>query len=120
IDRLNGDLLDRAAKSFPRIACEELLRLSTITDPKLVEVLEQVARARELPVPKVVATSADKSAPKPNAGASGSHHGGARGPLPLIDPHPAFDALVADLSKSCAGRVILWPRDRDEMAGSYG
>lgn len=120
VDRLNGDLLDRAAKTYPRIACEELLRLSTITDPKLVEVLEQVARARELPVPKAVATAADKSAQKPNAVASGAHHGGARGPLPLIDPHPAFDTLVADLSKSCAARIILWPRDGAEMTGSYG
>ena len=40
--------------------------------------------------------------------------------MPIIDPHPAFDSLVADLSKACAGRIILWPRDRDEMTGSYG
>ena len=120
VDRLNGDLLDRAAKTYPRIVCEELLRLSTITDPKLVEVLNQVARARELPGPPPGDESAKPPDKQPAIAAALSHHAGSRGPLPIIDPHPAFDTLIADLSSRFSRRVLLWPRDRDEMTGSYG
>lgn len=114
VDHLNGELLDRAARTYSRIVCEELLALSEITDGRLVEVLAQVARARELPRPP----TADPSKRSPAAGAT--HHGGTRGPLPVIEPHPVFDKLLVDLSRSFADRLLLWPRDRDELSGSYG
>lgn len=116
-DRLNRDLLDRAAKSYTRIICEELLARSNLADERLIEVLDQAARLRELPQPGN--TTATKSE-KPKLAAKATHHGSARGPLPVIDPHPAFDKLLADLSGNFADRLLLWPRDREELAGSYG
>jgi Cu(I)/Ag(I) efflux system membrane protein CusA/SilA len=38
----------------------------------------------------------------------------------VIDPHPVLDKLYAELSSRFSERLMLWPRDRDEMAGSFG
>lgn len=114
IDRVNHDLVDRGAKTFTRVICEEMLALSKVKDPRLIEVFAQIARTRELPPPPKPATAVgEKSKPV-------GHHGGSRGPLPVIDPHPVFDKLLADLSRAFGDRLLLWPRDRDELAGSYG
>jgi Cu(I)/Ag(I) efflux system membrane protein CusA/SilA len=40
--------------------------------------------------------------------------------LPVIDPHPVLDKIYADLGSNFSRHVFLWPRDRDEMSGSYG
>ncbi len=59
--------------------------------------------------------------PRPVA-ADGSHHGGFGGPptLPLIDPHPKFDALLSSLSNDFAERLVLWPHDPESLAGFGG
>lgn len=116
IRQLNGEILDRAPPTFTRLLGEEILKRSQITDPRLVEITEQVSRARQIPV---VATA--KGGAKPPANGGGSHHGGgAKGPLPVIDPYPVLDAIYADLSKTFGASLMLWPCERGEMSGRRG
>jgi Cu(I)/Ag(I) efflux system membrane protein CusA/SilA len=124
IKKLNADVLDRAGPTFTRIIGEEILKRVEVTDPRIVEISRKVERARR------ETTKAPTGAAKPEAtvegrgpkGAlnKGGHHGGARGPLPVIDPHPVLDKLYVDLSNEFSRRMMLWPCSRDELSGSYG
>jgi Cu(I)/Ag(I) efflux system membrane protein CusA/SilA len=113
IERLNGELLDRAGPTFTRVIGEEILKRSETTDSKLEDIAEQVYRARQIEIVSNV-----KGA-KPQASAAGHHGAGTRRPLPVIDPHPVLDRIYFDLGRSFSARLFLWPRDREEMAGSY-
>ena len=114
IERLNGELLDRAGPTFTRAIGEEILKGCRITDPRLAEIAQQVFRARQ------VAVVLNAKGAKPQATGAGGHHGaGPHAPLPVIDPHPVLDKIYAELGRSFSAHLFLWPRDRDEMAGSY-
>ena len=117
IKQLNGEILDRAGPTFTRAIGEEILKRSQITDPRLAEIAEQVSRARQ---GAVVASEKVSKIAKPQASGGGDHHGGSiRAPLPVIDPHPVLDKIYAELGRSFSARLFLWPRDRDEMSGSF-
>ncbi len=110
---LNHELLDRAPLTFTRLIAEELLARCSIIDERLVKVMQQSEQAR-VATPKIK-DSASKSVPAEH------HHGLVKyGPLPIVDPHPVFDPLLAALNKQLADRVMLWPCDREELTGFGG
>ena len=122
IRKLNSELLDRAGSTFTRILGEEILRRSEVTDPRLAEINRQVERARRettKPQATIKASRERKLTDKSNSGATAHHHE-ARGPFPVIHPHPVLDKIYADLARSFSRRLMLWTRDRDELSGSYG
>src|SRR5262249_2673525 len=55
----------------------------------------------------------------PAAAAGGHHHGGGRA-LPELDPVPELDGLQQELTDRFARGLLLWPRDRAELAGAGG
>jgi Cu(I)/Ag(I) efflux system membrane protein CusA/SilA len=111
IHALNAEIRVRAATAYTRIAAEELLLLSDVLDPRVIEIYEQILAARNGARPAKSTQPTTKPA---------SHHGGASSPLPIIDPHPVLDKLFADLSKSMLARLSLTQCDREELAGRYG
>jgi Cu(I)/Ag(I) efflux system membrane protein CusA/SilA len=119
VRKLNGELLDRASTTFTRVIGEELLERAKINDPRLIEIADQVARARQI-LPPATATAKESAAA--TAPAAGHHHHDSmsRRPAAVIDPHPVLDRLYIDLSKKFAGRLMLWPCDREDLAGRYG
>jgi Cu(I)/Ag(I) efflux system membrane protein CusA/SilA len=120
IRKLNADILDRAGATFTRIVGEEILKRSEVTDPRLVEISRQVEQARK-GTAKPQASQVKREPKLAEKSAKGStHHGGPRGPLPIIDPHPVLDTLYADLTQSFRRRLMLWPCDREELSGRYG
>jgi hypothetical protein len=81
--------------TFTRLVAEELLARYSITDERLVKVMQQGEQAR-VATPKIK-DSAEKSVPAEH------HHGPVTyGPLPTVDPHPVFDPLLATLNKQLA------------------
>jgi Cu(I)/Ag(I) efflux system membrane protein CusA/SilA len=108
LPKLEADLFRRAAPLWTRIAAEELISHTEVTDTRLAEVLQQVYAARY--------------APRPIAAGGSHHHGGFGGPpsLPLIDPHPKFDALLNSLSEDFAASLTLWSHDPESLAGFGG
>lgn len=113
---LDAEIAGRAPATFTRLAGEELLLLSDVLDPRLIEIFEQITAIR---TGTPATASALKGEPSP-AGGPASHHGGTYGPLPVVDPHPALDGLYAELTREMAGRLVLHRSERDEMAGAYG
>ena len=112
---LDAEIAGRASATFTRLAGEELLLLSDVLDPKLIEIFEQVTAVRT-----GTAATGSPAPPKPAAGAPAAHHGGTHSPLPVIDPHPVLDSLYADLTRDMASRLVLHRSEREEMAGAYG
>ncbi len=51
IRKLNEELLDRAGPTFTRVIAEALLERATVLDPRVLEIAEQVARARRISPP---------------------------------------------------------------------
>ncbi|MFN0051159.1 MAG: efflux RND transporter permease subunit [Planctomycetales bacterium] len=107
---LNGELLDRAPGTLTRVCGEELLCRSTLRDERLEPILEQIDQAR-----RGVAPAASPPVPPPSG-----HHGRAHGPLPIVDPHPVWDPLLADFTSRLRREIVLWPCDREDLSGRYG
>jgi Cu(I)/Ag(I) efflux system membrane protein CusA/SilA len=104
---VNGELLDRAPATYTRLAAEELLNRSRILEPDVRRVLADLQRLRTLPAA--------------TAPSGGHHHGGApAAPAPEIDPCPVLDSLQKELAQRFAARLLLWPRERAELAGFGG
>lgn len=108
LPELNADLHRRAAPLWTRIIAEELISRTEVTDESLAAVLGQAYAARY-------------AVPQPQDGAS-HHHGNFSGPpkLPLVDPHPKFDALLGGLSDRLGRSLLLWPHDTESLAGFGG
>jgi Cu/Ag efflux pump CusA len=107
VREVNGELLDRAPATYTRLGLEELLDRARILEPDVRRVLADVKRLRTLPA---------AAAPS-----GGHHHGGAPvEPTPEIDPCPALDSVQKELAQRFAARLILWPRERAELAGFGG
>jgi Cu(I)/Ag(I) efflux system membrane protein CusA/SilA len=114
VRRLDGELLDRGAGTYARLAIEELLARATVRDPALVAYLAELTRLRNEPEP------------------SGRHHHHANAepgemvmlravePPPTLPPQPALDAIQAELGRGFARGLLLWRKDRDEIAGFGG
>jgi Cu(I)/Ag(I) efflux system membrane protein CusA/SilA len=102
VRQLDGEVLDRAAMTFTRLAVDELLAYSTIKDSSLARLIEDRKRLRAL-------------AAAPRGAASGHHGARATGPLP--DPHPALNSLQREFADSFGRRLLLWPHERTTLAG---
>jgi Cu(I)/Ag(I) efflux system membrane protein CusA/SilA len=104
VDRLDGELVQRAAATFTRLALEELLTRADVTDPKLAATVREIRRLREHPAP-VVSSSA-------------SHHHGTRPrAAPTVEPAPDLDMLQAELTPPFAAGLLLWRKDPAELTG---
>jgi Cu(I)/Ag(I) efflux system membrane protein CusA/SilA len=106
IARLNGDLFDRATATYTRLALEALLARTTLTDAQLAAGLRERERLRSQPPPVH------------HHAVGHRHEMGAT--LPAPDPLPALDGLQEELTRRFAGWVLLWPRERSELAGFGG
>jgi Cu(I)/Ag(I) efflux system membrane protein CusA/SilA len=132
VRQLNSELLDRSPRTFTQLVVEEVLKRATISDPKVIEIQSQIAAARTLLPPgggdgpgvrgKRLSTSpADPSVTQNRVSKPDEHHGPANyGPLPIIDPHPVLDKLVASLTGRLTKSVVLFPCDREELTGFGG
>ncbi len=118
IHKLNGEILDRAGRTFTRLIGEEILKRADVLDERLAEIAGQVERARRGDAKPQASAAGSKR--KPADDSAGHHGSGSHGPLPVIDPHPVLDKLYADLAADFSRRLMLWPRDREEMSGTYG
>jgi Cu(I)/Ag(I) efflux system membrane protein CusA/SilA len=107
VARLNGDLFDRATAVYTRLALEALLDRTTIADPKLEAAVRERKHLRSQPQ---VHTH--------HAAGHHHHHGGDAPPAP--DPVPELDAVQTELTRRFAGWVLLWPKDRADLAGFGG
>jgi Cu(I)/Ag(I) efflux system membrane protein CusA/SilA len=107
--KLNAELLDRGAGLYTRLALEALLARADVIDPRVRAAVHEWHRVRYAP-------------PEPAKGSPPGehHHGGGRGPMPFLEPVPELDAVQAELTHQFARRLLLWPRDRVELAGFDG
>jgi copper/silver efflux system protein len=116
VERLDGELLDRAAPIFTRLVMEQLLDRATIADPAAAAHRAASIRVRAAGI--AAATRHHKSQPP----AGGHHHETASRPAsaPLVAPDPKLDAIQAQLSASFSRRLLLWKVERDELAAFGG
>jgi Cu(I)/Ag(I) efflux system membrane protein CusA/SilA len=101
---LNADLLQRAPGLYTRLVLEVLLKVAAVQDERVADAMAQWRRVRTGTAP---ATHHDTD----------HHHGGN---MPWVDPVPVLDSLQAALTERFARSLILWPRDRAELAGFGG
>jgi Cu(I)/Ag(I) efflux system membrane protein CusA/SilA len=102
---LNAALLDRAPGLYTRLVLEVLLKDADVLDERVAEAMAEWQRVRSV------------KAPAPHH-TGGHHHGG--GSMPWLDPVPVLDSLQTELSERFARGLLLWPRDRAELAGFGG
>jgi Cu(I)/Ag(I) efflux system membrane protein CusA/SilA len=108
LPELNAELQKRAPVFWTRIISEELIHRSELIDPALATVLQQIIAARYAP-------------PKPHHVEGQEHHGMlGLADLPIIDPHPAFDAIQKELSATLGASIRLDAHDPDSLAGFGG
>ncbi len=119
-ETLNRDLFDRGLRSFTQFVAEELLGRADEVDPRVDAWLDQIAAAR---TPLVIAPSGGQSeGNRLELKQQAEHHHSGRQlpPLPVIDPVPELDAVIAEHSKQFARWAFLWPFERDELTGFGG
>jgi Cu(I)/Ag(I) efflux system membrane protein CusA/SilA len=104
---LNGELLDRAAGLYTRLAIESVLGQTDVVDPAVRKAIHDWHTIRS-------------TTPTTSHHDGGQHSHGEGPPLPFLDPVPQLDAIQADLSRRFARKLLLWPRDRVELAGFGG
>lgn len=99
---LNAELRQRTPGTWVQVVCAELFARQAILDDALASAWKQTLTARY------------------GAGTRQSHHDGKHvgipsvSALPMIDPHPKYDAIVAQLAKQAA-RPWLWPHDNESL-----
>jgi Cu(I)/Ag(I) efflux system membrane protein CusA/SilA len=108
VRKLNAELLERAPGLYTRLVIEVLLKDLVILDERVADAVAEWQRVRTAPPP---------AAPQ---GGGHHHHGGGGDQLPWLDPVPVLDSLQAALSESFARGLLLWPRERAELAGFGG
>jgi Cu(I)/Ag(I) efflux system membrane protein CusA/SilA len=110
IRKLNSELLDRAPGLFTRLVLEVLLKHAVVLDESVAQAMAEWQRMR------TTATPAEHHHGKAGSGAE-HEHGAA---LPWLDPVPAFDSMQSTLTERFARGLLLWPRERVELAGFGG
>jgi len=106
VSRLDGELAERGAELFTRVILEELLAGGKIADPAAARALAEIRRWRRDP-PRATAALVP-------------HHGVAAGPLPDLAPVPGLPEIQAKLSSSFARTLVLWRKDRADLAAAGG
>jgi Cu(I)/Ag(I) efflux system membrane protein CusA/SilA len=105
VRELDTELLERAAGLYTRLVLEVLLKDAVILDERVVEAMAEWQRVRTTTVPAANHVE-------------GHPHGGR--PLPWLDPVPVLDSLQTSLSERFGRGLLLWQRDRAELAGFGG
>jgi Cu(I)/Ag(I) efflux system membrane protein CusA/SilA len=105
VQRLNAELLERASGVYTRLVLETLLRRTEVRDDSVQKAMVEWQRVRS-----------GGAAASHHHDASGHHHGA----LPDLDPVPGLDSLQKELTESFARGLLLWPRERTELAGFGG
>jgi Cu(I)/Ag(I) efflux system membrane protein CusA/SilA len=106
VAELDGQLAERGAKLYTRLALEELLAGGKVADGKIADALRNIRRLRKAP---------DQPGP-----AVAAHHGVAAAPLPDVEPIPKLAEIQAELSRNFARRLVLWQKDRSELTAAGG
>ena len=101
---LNAELLERAPGLYTRLAIEVLLGQSDVINPRVAAAMREWEKIRTAPPARQIAGR--------------QHHSGAA--LPFLDPVPELHAVQSKSSESLARKLLLWPRDRLELAGFGG
>lgn len=104
---LNGELLDRAAELYTRLVLESILAKSEIVSDAIRDAVHRWHVVRSTP-------------PRADHHASGEHHHGESGSPPFLDPVPELDQVQSEQTRLFAQSLLLWPRDRVELAGFGG
>jgi Cu(I)/Ag(I) efflux system membrane protein CusA/SilA len=108
VNRLNSELVERAASACTRLALEELLSRATVTDAAIASAVQQWKKVRSRPPVRHAHP------------AGGHHHHGGGDSLPTLDPQPVLDAIQAEQSRRFARWVTLWPKERSDLADFGG
>jgi Cu(I)/Ag(I) efflux system membrane protein CusA/SilA len=110
VEKLDRELVARAAPIYTRFVIEQLLDRTTIIAPAVAAYRKKSAAIREAGVAAAIRHVASGSA-------QGHHHGSAARPAssPLVEPVPALEAIQEELSGRFGRRLLLWKAQREEM-----
>jgi Cu(I)/Ag(I) efflux system membrane protein CusA/SilA len=112
VERLDAELLARAAPIFTRFAIDQLLDRSNVIDADVRAHQAAAARVRAEAVARLL---------RPHRPATGGHHHGSQSePGTNIEPQPILDGIRSELSGRFGASVILWQVRRDELVGFGG
>ncbi len=111
LEKLNGELLIRAAPLFTRLALEEAIAQCPLVDPEIAGRWEAIGAYR-----------LDASGAAHPAGHHHHHHHGDEPPATLSDPDPVpeLDSVQDELSRTFANGLLLWRKDRADLVGFGG
>jgi Cu(I)/Ag(I) efflux system membrane protein CusA/SilA len=110
---VDGELLDRAAPIFTRLAIEQILDRAPALASPATAYRDRLKRLRA----KSLALASRSQA----ASVAGHHHHGSKpGDELILEPLPELDSLHQSLTESFGRRLLLWKADRDELAGFGG
>jgi len=104
LEKLNGELRERAGPLFTRVAIDEILDRQPLKDPRLAARWHAIYEFR--------------SNPPASAPAAGHHHG--EFTLPNLDPVPELDAVQDAEARAFAPGLLLWQKDRADLVGFGG
>jgi Cu(I)/Ag(I) efflux system membrane protein CusA/SilA len=105
---LNTELRRRAAATWTQLVGSELFARQAILDDRLVDTWRQILAARY---------GSDRRTSHHAEGHTGLS---ALTNLPIIDPHPEYDAIIERLTDELARSVWLWPHDADSLTRAGG
>jgi copper/silver efflux system protein len=105
LEKLNGELLSRAAPLYTRLSIEEVLEKCPLVDPGLAARWQAIVQFR--------------LDPPARARPQGHHHGAAES-LPDLDPLPELDSVQDEQGRAFANALFLWPKDRADLVGFGG
>jgi len=104
LEKLNGELLERAGPLFTRVAMDEILDRQPLKDPGLAARWHAIHEFRHNP---------------PASARPAAHHHG-EFTLPNLEPVPELDAVQDAEAKAFAPGLLLWQKDRADLVGFGG
>ena len=116
VERVDDELLARAAPQFTKLVMEQILAHGTIINSSVAAYCEAAASVREA---GVAAATRHMRSP------GGGHHHGAGGDsrpasTPLLEPQPILAAIEETHARRFSRRLMLWKIERDELAAFGG
>ncbi|MGC8638527.1 MAG: efflux RND transporter permease subunit [Isosphaeraceae bacterium] len=112
VAELDGELLDRAATVFTRIAIEQLIERAPAVAQETATYLESLKKVRERGLSLLTR--------KHESSSGGHHHHMGGGPQLFVEPSPILEELHRRLADQFSRWLILWKIGRDELAGFGG
>lgn len=105
---VNEEMKNRAAGAWTQIVCSELFARQPILDEALARTWRQVLDARYGVNQPVQHHAVGHTGMPPLS------------KLPIIDPHPVYDAIVRRLTKDFGRGVWLWPQEAESLTRPGG